>query len=61
MKSRVKKASVFDINSPEALALFQKAAKKFTKKATRSKAAAMKVLIAEGIYTKAGNLTKRYR
>jgi hypothetical protein len=61
MKPRGPKSIRFDINSPEALALFEKAAKRFTKKATRSKAAAMKVLIAEGMYTKAGNLTKRYR
>lgn len=61
MKSRVKKSPMLDISSPEALSLFEKAAKEFTRKATRSKAAAMKVLIAEGMYTKAGNLTKRYR
>jgi len=61
MKSRVKKSPLLDIGSPEALALFEKAAKEFTRKATRSKAAAMKVLIAEGMYTKAGNLTRRYR
>ena len=40
---------------------FKKAAKEFTKKATRSKKAARKVLYESGIYTKTGKLRKQYR
>jgi hypothetical protein len=49
-----------DLNSPEALALFRKAAKAFTLRATRSQAIARQVLIDEGICTESGKLTKRY-
>ena len=50
-----------DLNSREAVEHFRKAAAEFTKKATRSKESAMKVLVESGIYTKSGKLTKNYR
>ncbi len=50
-----------DLNSREAVEHFRKAAAEFTKKATRSKESAMKVLVEAGIYTKSGQLTKNYR
>lgn len=40
---------------------FQSAAKSFTLRATRSKQTATKALVAEGIYTTKGKLTKNYR
>lgn len=43
------------------LPAFRKAAKEFTKKATRSKKAARKVLANSGIYTKSGKLTSKYK
>jgi hypothetical protein len=48
------------LNSSEAVERFREAAKAFTTRAIKSKSAARKVLVAEGIYTKSGNLTKRY-
>jgi len=50
----------FELSSPEALERFRKAAKAFTTRSTKSQAAARKVLVAEGIYTKSGKLTKHY-
>ena len=50
-----------DLSSAEAVERFRKAAARFTKKATRSKASAIKVLVESGIYTKSGKLTKNYR
>ncbi|MGB8683169.1 MAG: hypothetical protein WCD12_09810 [Candidatus Binatus sp.] len=50
-----------DLNSREAVEHFRKAAEEFTKKATRSRESAMKVLVEAGIYTKSGKLTKNYR
>jgi hypothetical protein len=50
-----------DITSPEFVKRFQKAAKAFTRRATRSKQAARETLIAEGIYTRSGRLSKNYR
>jgi hypothetical protein len=52
---------IWDLNSKEALDDFRKAAEAFTKRTTRSREAALKVLVAEGICTKSGKLTKRYR
>jgi hypothetical protein len=49
-----------DLNSVEAVRRFQKAAEDFTREATRSKEAALKVLVEAGIYTKSGKLTKNY-
>jgi hypothetical protein len=48
------------LSSPEAVERFRKAAKAFTTCSTKSQAAARKVLVDEGIYTKSGKLTKRY-
>ena len=50
----------FELSSPEAVERFRKAAKAFTTRSTKSQAAARKVLVDEGIYTKSGKLTKRY-
>ena len=50
-----------DLSSAEAVERFREAAARFTKKATRSKASAIKVLVESGIYTKSGKLTKNYR
>jgi hypothetical protein len=52
---------VYDLNSQAEFDRFEKAAKAFTKRTTKSREAALKVLVAEGIYTKSGKLTKRYR
>jgi hypothetical protein len=49
-----------ELNSPEAVERFRKAAKAFTTRAIKSQATARKVLVDEGIYTKSGKLTKRY-
>ena len=51
---------VFDLTSPEFVKQFKKAAKAFTRRATRSKEAALKVLVDEGICTPTGRLTKNY-
>jgi hypothetical protein len=48
------------LNSRKAVERFRKAAEAFTTRAIKSKAAARKVLVDEGIYTKSGKLTKRY-
>jgi hypothetical protein len=50
-----------DLGAPEAVESFRKAATAFTKEATRSEASAKKVLVKEGIYTEAGELSKNYR
>ncbi|MGJ5815156.1 hypothetical protein [Paludibaculum fermentans] len=50
-----------DLNTPEAVEHFRKAAQAFTKSATVSREAALAVLVKEGIATKSGKLTKRYR
>ncbi len=61
-KPRARKpAKVWDINSPDAVERFREAAQAFTKAATQSRAAAIAVLVEEGIYTKSGKLTKNYR
>jgi predicted metal-dependent phosphoesterase TrpH len=52
---------VWDHNTQEALADFRKAAKAFNKRMNKSPETALKVLVAEGICTKSGKLTKRYR
>lgn len=53
--------TVTDLSGPDALERFRKEARAFTAKATRSRKSAMDTLISEGIYTKTGRLTKRYR
>jgi hypothetical protein len=50
-----------ELTSSEAVERFRKAAKAFTTRAIKSRAIARKTLVDEGIYTKAGKLTKRYR
>jgi hypothetical protein len=50
----------FELSSPVAVERFRKAAKAFTTRSIRTQAAARKVLVDEGIYTKSGKLTKRY-
>jgi hypothetical protein len=50
-----------ELNSRQAVELFRKAAEAFTQRAIKSQESARKVLIEEGIYTKAGKLTKQYR
>jgi hypothetical protein len=50
-----------DLSSREAVKRFREAAAEFTKKGTRSKESAMKVLVESGIYTGSGKLTKNYR
>ena len=48
------------LGSPGSVERFRELATAFTKKATKSKAAAIKVLKKEGILTAKGNLSKRY-
>ncbi len=60
MKGKAPKSNFTDVNTPEAVEVFRKAAEAFTKRATKSKESARKVLVAEGIYTKSGRLTKHY-
>ena len=50
-----------DISSPEFADWFSKAAKSFTARATKTRQSALDTLIAEGIYTKRGSLSKNYR
>ena len=52
--------STLDLSSPQAIRRFRLAAKAFTLKMSKSEASARKILVAEGIYTKSGKLTKRY-
>jgi hypothetical protein len=54
-------AAPLDLNSPEFLKRFHAAAKRFNARGTKSKRAALAILVKEGIYTKKGNLTKNYR
>lgn len=54
-------SSTVDLSSPAVVKRFQDAAKSFTLRATRSKRSAAKALVAEGIYTTKGKLSKNYR
>jgi hypothetical protein len=49
-----------ELGSPASVERFRELASAFTKKATASKKAAMKVLKREGIVTARGKLTKHY-
>ena len=49
-----------EMNSPEALERFRRAAEAFTVRAIKSQATARRVLVDEGIYTKTGKLTRQY-
>ena len=60
MKAQTQSQSRASLDSPEAVEFFRKAAKAFTSRAAKSQESARKVLVAEGIYTKSGKLTKRY-
>ena len=61
MRERTPALKQLELTSPEAVERFRRAAKAFTTRAVKSKAAARQVLIEEGIYTKSGKLTKQYR
>jgi hypothetical protein len=50
-----------DINSPAFAAWFRLAAEEFNRKYTRSKRAALALMVKEGILTKTGRLTANYR
>jgi hypothetical protein len=52
---------ISDLNTPQAVEWFRKAAKAFTRRATATRETARQVLIDEGIYTKSGKLSKNYR
>ena len=60
-KSPVGKLSATARETQAALDRFRAAAEEFTRKATVSPEAAREVMVKEGIYTKAGKLTKHYR
>jgi hypothetical protein len=60
MKGQTQSQSRPALDSIEAVERFRKAAKAFTSRAVKSQDSARKVLVDEGIYTKAGKLTKRY-
>ncbi|HYZ86424.1 MAG TPA: hypothetical protein VE621_18565 [Bryobacteraceae bacterium] len=60
MKARALATANLELSSPEAVERFRRAAKAFTTRATKSQAAARKILVEEGIYTKSGKLAKRY-
>jgi hypothetical protein len=47
--------------SSEVVKRFRSAAKAFTTRATKTKQAATAILVKEGIYTKNGRLTTKYR
>jgi hypothetical protein len=60
-KKRTPRKLDLDPRSPNFARDFAIAAKAFTRKATRSPEAALKVLVSEGIYTPSGKLSKNYR
>jgi hypothetical protein len=61
MKSKTPNARTSRVlTSQEMVRRFRKAAEELTKKASVSKQAALDLLVQEGIYTKAGKLTKNY-
>jgi hypothetical protein len=59
-KTRPDTSHLADLTDPRSVEPFRKAAKLFTMRATKTKAAARQTLVTEGIYTKAGRLTKHY-
>ncbi|HVW87745.1 MAG TPA: hypothetical protein VHB50_23825 [Bryobacteraceae bacterium] len=61
MKAGSRATAEAQLNSPEGVERFRKAAKAFTARAIKSQAAARKTLVEEGIYTRSGKLAKRYR
>lgn len=52
--------STVDFTRPDIVKQFQLAAESFTLQATRSRKAATKILVPEGIYTVKGKLSKNY-
>jgi hypothetical protein len=60
-RARAPRKLDLDPRSPNFARDFVIAAKAFTRKATRSPEAALKVLVSEGIYTPSGKLSKNYR
>ena len=50
-----------DLNTPEAVERFRKAAAEFGRKATRSRASALKVLVEIGLSDNGGKLTRKNR
>jgi len=61
VKATKQKVPISHLPEKEALEAFRKAAEAFDKKHTRTKKAALAMLIKEGICTPTGRLTKRYR
>ncbi len=59
-RTRPENRHLADLSDPRSVAPFRKAAKLFTMRAIKTKAAARQTLVTEGIYTKAGKLTKHY-
>jgi hypothetical protein len=60
-KSKAASVAFIDLSAQSSVEAFRKEAKSFTAKATQSKARAIAILSAEGIYTKSGALTRTYR
>lgn len=61
MSKKVTLERAIDPNSPEGLEEFRQAMKTFDSRVNRTAATARAQLVKEGIYTKTGRLTKRYR
>ena len=59
-KSGTANSKSFRLKSPTTAAKFRAAAKAYTQKATKSRAAAIKTLQREGILTPKGRLSKHY-
>jgi hypothetical protein len=51
----------FDLNDPSIVGEFERAAATHKRASTRSKSTAMKALVKEGVLTKNGRLTAKYR
>ena len=58
---KAKDSQIVDLRDKNATVNFRKAARAFTRKATRTADDANNVLVREGIITDKGNLTKHYR
>jgi hypothetical protein len=61
VKERRSMRRKFKINSPSVLNHFREIAAQASRRSLKSKSAARKVLISEGIVTRTGRLTKNYR
>jgi hypothetical protein len=60
VKKLKRRQSILDLPEPQAIEQFRKMADAYTKRATKTPETALKTLVAEGIYTKSGKLTKNY-